>query len=92
MITAGYETSASLMSWGLYLMAKKPEIQNRLFEEASAVLTDHPSIEEVNELVYLDQFVFTPGVVAFFFGSMTLLEGKGFGDAAERIQDVSTIS
>ncbi|KAK7693273.1 hypothetical protein QCA50_002840 [Cerrena zonata] len=37
--------------------------------------------------VYLDQFVFTPGVVAFFFGSMTLLEGKSFGDASDKIQE-----
>ncbi|TCD65404.1 Protein required for ethanol metabolism [Steccherinum ochraceum] len=42
---------------------------------------------------YLDQGVFTPGVVAFFFGSMTLLEGKGLTDAADRISDnyVSTL-
>ncbi|KAI0080582.1 hypothetical protein K474DRAFT_1657734 [Panus rudis PR-1116 ss-1] len=37
--------------------------------------------------VYLDQFVFSPGVVAFFFGSMTLLEGKGVSDATERIKE-----
>ncbi|KAI1791454.1 hypothetical protein LXA43DRAFT_1011645 [Ganoderma leucocontextum] len=37
--------------------------------------------------VYLDQFVFTPGVVAMFFGSMTLLEGKSVGDAKERISE-----
>ncbi|KAI0758673.1 hypothetical protein C8Q74DRAFT_258415 [Fomes fomentarius] len=37
--------------------------------------------------VYLDQFVFTPGVVAMFFGSLTLLEGKGVNDAKERIQE-----
>ncbi|KAI0698639.1 hypothetical protein C8Q76DRAFT_756953 [Earliella scabrosa] len=37
--------------------------------------------------VYLDQFVFTPGVIAFFFGSLTLLEGKSVGDAKERIQE-----
>ncbi|RDX44059.1 hypothetical protein K466DRAFT_437780, partial [Polyporus arcularius HHB13444] len=37
--------------------------------------------------VYLDQFVFTPGVVAMFFGSLTLLEGKSVTDAKERISD-----
>ncbi|PIL26687.1 hypothetical protein GSI_11214 [Ganoderma sinense ZZ0214-1] len=37
--------------------------------------------------VYLDQFVFTPGVVALFFGSMTLLEGKSINDARERISE-----
>ncbi|EJF61479.1 hypothetical protein BD309DRAFT_859104 [Dichomitus squalens] len=37
--------------------------------------------------VYLDQFVFTPGVVAMFFGSMTLLEGKTVNDAKVRISE-----
>lgn len=37
--------------------------------------------------VYLDQFVFTPAVVGFFFGSMTFLEGKGVADATERISE-----
>ncbi|KAI0743167.1 hypothetical protein C8Q80DRAFT_1193214 [Daedaleopsis nitida] len=37
--------------------------------------------------VYLDQFVFTPGVVAMFFGSLTLLEGKSVNDAKERISE-----
>ncbi|KZP03807.1 hypothetical protein FIBSPDRAFT_844620 [Athelia psychrophila] len=35
--------------------------------------------------VALDQGVLTPGVVAFFFSSMTLMEGKGFGDVKERL-------
>ncbi|KAI0917809.1 hypothetical protein AcV7_007116 [Taiwanofungus camphoratus] len=35
--------------------------------------------------VYLDQTVFTPVIVGFFFGSMTLLEGKGISEARERI-------
>ncbi|KAI0797826.1 hypothetical protein C8Q75DRAFT_20818 [Abortiporus biennis] len=36
---------------------------------------------------YLDQFVFTPAIVGFFFGSMTFLEGKGVSDAIERINE-----
>jgi len=35
--------------------------------------------------VYLDQALFSPVAVAFFFGSMSLLEGKGVGEAANRI-------
>jgi len=35
--------------------------------------------------VYLDQAVFSPVAVGFFFGSMSVLEGKGFGGAADRI-------
>ncbi|KAH9939086.1 uncharacterized protein BXZ73DRAFT_44278 [Epithele typhae] len=37
--------------------------------------------------VYLDQFMFTPGVIALFFGANTLLEGKSVADAQERIAD-----
>ncbi|KAI0350479.1 hypothetical protein OH77DRAFT_1439833 [Trametes cingulata] len=37
--------------------------------------------------VYLDQGVFTPMVVGMFFGSLTLLEGKTFRDAKERIRE-----
>lgn len=36
--------------------------------------------------VWLDQGVLTPGAVAFFFGSMTLLEGKTMYEAKERIE------
>lgn len=36
--------------------------------------------------VYMDQFMFTPGVVAFYFGSMTLLEGRGVSEARGRIE------
>ena len=38
--------------------------------------------------MYLDQAVFSPAAVAFFFGSMSVLEGKGLGGAAERIGHV----
>lgn len=35
--------------------------------------------------VYLDQAIFSPVAVAAFFGSMSLLEGNGVGEAANRI-------
>jgi len=35
--------------------------------------------------VYLDQFLLTPVAVAFFFGSMSILEGNGLEDAQRRI-------
>ena len=37
----------------------------------------------------LDQAFVSPGVVAFFFTSMTLLEGKKFVDVKERLSKVS---
>jgi len=36
--------------------------------------------------VWLDQAVLTPVAVGFFFGSMTLLEGKGISEAQDRIK------
>ena len=41
--------------------------------------------------VALDQGVLTPGVVAFFFTSMTFLEGKGVGEAKERLEKVCAL-
>ncbi|KAF9652708.1 hypothetical protein BDM02DRAFT_3183395 [Thelephora ganbajun] len=35
--------------------------------------------------VYLDQAVFSPAAVVFFFGSMSVLEGKGLGGATDKI-------
>jgi len=35
--------------------------------------------------VYLDQAVLTPAAVAFFFTSMSILEGRGFGEAWNRL-------
>ncbi|KZT24302.1 hypothetical protein NEOLEDRAFT_1094514 [Neolentinus lepideus HHB14362 ss-1] len=35
--------------------------------------------------VWLDQAVLSPVIVAYFFGSMTLLEGKPLSDAGERL-------
>jgi len=43
-------------------------------------------VKSVMYKVYLDQSVFTPVVVGFFFGSMTLMEGKTIADAQERIK------
>lgn len=40
--------------------------------------------------VWLDQAVLTPAAVAFFFGSMSTLEGNGFEEAKNRISAVSS--
>ena len=38
--------------------------------------------------VYMDQTIFSPVAVAYFFGSMSMLEGKGLGEAGNRISHV----
>ena len=38
--------------------------------------------------VYLDQALFAPGIIGFYFTSMTLLEGNPFSKAIERLEKV----
>lgn len=56
MLLAGHETTSSTVTWLLYDLAK-PEyspIQEKLRAEVNAVQYDHPSMEELNSLPYLD--------------------------------------
>ncbi|TFY53124.1 hypothetical protein EVJ58_g9623 [Rhodofomes roseus] len=62
------------------LLTKWLDVLNRLKVQSR--------VREVVYKVWLDQTVFTPGVVGFFFTSMTLLEGKSFSDAQERLSKV----
>jgi cytochrome P450 len=39
---AGHETSASVLAWALYLIAKRPDIQERLHAESAATFGDRP--------------------------------------------------
>ena len=55
-LTAGFETSSSTMSFGLYELAKKPELQKRLKTEIiEALLEDNGKItyETLNAMPYL---------------------------------------
>ena len=48
---AGHETSASALSWSLYLLALFPEIQERAFQEAQSVLGDRqPGCDDIGKL------------------------------------------
>lgn len=56
MLLAGHETTSSTVTWLLYDLAQ-PEyssIQEKLRAEVNAVPSDHPSMEELNSLPYLD--------------------------------------
>jgi len=53
---AGHETTANALSFALWLLAKHPEVQTRLHEEASAVLgTRAASAEDYGRLPYTTQ-------------------------------------
>jgi cytochrome P450 len=50
---AGHETTANALSFALWLVAKHPEVQHRLHEEAVAVLGDRsPTAEDYPQLPY----------------------------------------
>jgi cytochrome P450 len=51
--TAGHETTANLMTWTLYLLARHPEIQDKARAEAQDVLNGNAvTAEQLDRLVY----------------------------------------
>ena len=52
---AGHDTTAHTIAWALYEISKHPEVEEKVFDELTAVLGDHdaPTYEEVNKLTYL---------------------------------------
>ncbi|MFI6130732.1 cytochrome P450 [Micromonospora sp. NPDC051141] len=53
LLLAGHETTASTLSWALYLVDKHPEVRERLREEATTVLGDRlPTFEDLGRLRY----------------------------------------
>lgn len=68
-MTAGHETSATALSWCLYVMATRQDIQSRLRDEIRALVSEAPNpvYTEIGQLRYLDHFVketlrvFSPG-------------------------------
>ena len=59
---AGYETTANALSWTWYLLARNPEIQERMHDEVAAVVGDRaPMLEDYSQLKYT-QMVFAEGM------------------------------
>jgi cytochrome P450 family 6 len=59
-LIAGYETSASTLSFALYELALHPEIQHRLRVEIMQVLKKHDgklTYDGMQEMLYLDRVV-----------------------------------
>ncbi|KAH9509397.1 hypothetical protein Btru_045785 [Bulinus truncatus] len=55
-IFAGFETTATTLQFCLYLLAKHPDIQDKVYAEIQRVVkSDCPSYEELSELRYMEQ-------------------------------------
>lgn len=55
MLTAGYETTASAMSWFIHLMSKHPDVQQKLKAEVKETNENQKlALDQIDSLVYLD--------------------------------------
>jgi len=54
LLLSGHETTASALSWTLFLLATHPDIEQRLRSEVAAVIGDarEPSLEDISHLEY----------------------------------------
>ncbi|KAK4273615.1 hypothetical protein QN277_021984 [Acacia crassicarpa] len=58
MLIAGHETSAAVLTWTFYLLAKEPSIMSKLQEEVDSVLGDRfPSIDDMKKLKYATRVI-----------------------------------
>ncbi|KAF8270007.1 cytochrome P450 [Lactarius quietus] len=55
-LIAGHETTSTSVTWGLYALGCNPTVHAKLNAEARAFHTDTPSMDELNEMKYLDYF------------------------------------
>ncbi|KAJ7500518.1 cytochrome P450 [Mycena galericulata] len=53
-LVAGHETTSTALTWALFSLTQNVAAQKRLREELLSVSTDNPTMDELNELKYLD--------------------------------------
>ncbi|KAJ7785145.1 cytochrome P450 [Mycena maculata] len=53
-LVAGHETTSTALTWALFALTQNMAAQTRLREELLSVSTENPTMEELNELKYLD--------------------------------------
>ena len=60
-LIAGHETTSGLLSFAIYFLLKNPDVLARAYEEVDRVLgadlDADPTIEQVNQLTYIDQIL-----------------------------------
>ncbi|KAI0033012.1 cytochrome P450 [Vararia minispora EC-137] len=56
-IVAGHETTATAITWGLFSLCLAQHVQTKLREELLGIATDTPSMDDLNDLPYLDMVI-----------------------------------
>lgn len=56
-VLAGAETSSTALTWASWVLACRPDVQDKLREECEAVPEEQPSMNDLDGLPYLDAFV-----------------------------------
>jgi len=56
-LVAGHETTSTVTAYCLFALSQAPEVQQRLREELWSVPTENPTMDELQELSYLDAVV-----------------------------------
>lgn len=56
-LVAGHETTSNATAWCLYALTQAPEVQQKLRDELWSIPTENPSMDELNELPYLEAVV-----------------------------------
>jgi cytochrome P450 len=84
LIFAGHETTAHAMTWAWYLLAKYPEVAEKLYQEVKTVCGDQPvNVEHLEHMPYVTQVMkeslrFLPSVWAFMRAPTEDITIKGY--------------
>ncbi|RWR89019.1 protein LUTEIN DEFICIENT 5, chloroplastic-like protein isoform X1 [Cinnamomum micranthum f. kanehirae] len=58
LLIAGHETSAAVLTWTFYLLAKEPRVMSKLQDEVDSILGDRlPTIEDMKKLKYATRVI-----------------------------------
>ena len=58
LLIAGHETTAAVMTWTTFLLAKHPEVKKKVFEEVDRVVGDRlPTVADMRELKYTTRVI-----------------------------------
>ncbi|KAL1681398.1 cytochrome P450 [Schizophyllum commune] len=56
-LAGGYETTSTAMTWALFQLSQSPDLQKRLREELRTLQTDEPTMDDLNSIQFLGNFV-----------------------------------